>query len=1519
MDNIHLQKRVIPNQKSANVYPLSEGQKGLWFIYRTVPDSPAYNIYLAEKIYSPINIDQWKEIWKQIVKRHAILRTTYGMSDGEPVQIVHTDMQVPMQVIDASDWSEDTLNHELLAAADILFDLENGPVIRIYLFQRSSTEFVQLFTMHHIACDGFTLNLFSQEFKKLYLGMPLRNAFPYADFVAFQSEMLDSQKRKRLWQYWKKELEGDLPVLSLPIDNPRPPVQSYHGACHRFVLDKELVSSLRNSQYNFSSLFHMELAAFYVLLYRYTHQEDILINVTLQNRRGPKTFKDVAGYFVNTTVFRANLSGNPTFNELLKKTATTAFQAMLHEAYPYSLLVRQLNPQKQDLSQNPFSPVMFNHEIRNYKESESSDGTSRFKFHGMPGIRGTIADLFLWFMEIKGSDTVHVSWYYNTDLFNADTIVRMAGHYRTLLKGIAANPNIPISHLPLMTEPERRQILVTWNNTQTDYPKNKCIHQLFEEQVNKTPNAVALMFEGKKLTYRRLNCYANQLAHYLQNLGVTPDTLVGLSVERSLEMVIGLLGIQKAGGAYVPIDPTYPCERIAGMMKDSHISILLTQNHLKTNLPEFSGRVLCLDSDWERIAIESEENPVNMVAPENLIYMIYTSGSTGTPKGARVYHRGFTNLVNWFNIDLEFTSSDRVLIISSLSFDLTQKNVYAPLILGGQLHLLPSPHYDPQLAAQLIQQYKITWINCAPSVFYTLIEPEHDQTFLRLSSLRYVVLGGEPISVSRLKGWLQSTYCQAKIVNSYGPTECTDVSTAYQVEETTSFLEKSIPIGRPIFNAQNYILDPFFNLLPIGVVGELYISGEGVGAGYLNRPDLNAERFLSNPFKAGLQMYKTGDLAKYLPRGDIEYMGRIDHQVKLRGFRIELGEIESVIDSDPAVKENLVMIREDRPGDKRLVAYVVPTVTPQNSPTATAKTTDLDDMGKTVEKWEAVFDNTYTQHTQEQDQTFNIAGWSSSYTGQPIPAEEMREWVDGTVARIKASIPRRILEIGCGTGLLLFRLAPECDFYCGMDMSQQGLTHIRRQLDGMPGHWSQVQLRRRFAHELEEIEPASIDTVVINSVVQYFPSIEYLVTVLREAVKTVAPGGEILVGDVRNLALLDAYHASVQFYKAPNDLPMDQLKQRIAQDRQFERELVIDPAFFAVLQAHLSQISDVAIHLKQGWAHNEMTKFRYDVILKVGGGVSTKNYPTLDWQEHQLEAAKMCNRFSEAHPKGFKVKNVPNPRLIEDIRLLELLEHPDECKSVKGLRDRLQQRTTKGLEPEEWWALSGRFPYTIEITGSVEALDGYDVLFRPHGKDDTALEPIDFSAPNCPDLPLSSYANNPLMGHVAFNMAPMLRSFMKERLPDYMLPASFVILEKLPLTPNGKIDRRALPAPEGERTQLETAYVRPQNDTQKMIAAVWQELLQVNKVGICDNFFDLGGHSLLIVQAGHQLSKILGHPVSIIDLFQYPTVQKLSEHLAQSSHKGERSKGPSKLKEIQDMVSKRRHRHGREARRRQKR
>jgi amino acid adenylation domain-containing protein len=515
---------------------------------------------------------------------------------------------------------------------------------------------------------------------------------------------------------------------------------------------------------------------------------------------------------------------------------------------------------------------------------------------------------------------------FNGSLFRPQTIEGFVKHFQALLRSAIKNTNALISQLQVLSREERHQILVEWKNTQTDYPQDKCLHKLFEDHAQHTPDAPALFYGDRDLTYRELNQRANQMAHYLQRLGVGPDSLVGICMYRSLELIIGLLGTLKAGGAYVPLDPTYPKERLADMMEDANMKVLLTEKRLLELLPRHQAEAVCLDNHWEVVAREDTQFNLNPVTVHNLVYVIFTSGSTGRPKGAAVYHRGWTNLMHWFVTEFKITSPDKVLVISSFSFDITQRSIAMPLIVGAQLHLLSSDFYDPELILQTIWDKKISLMNCSPSTFYPLIENFKQDAFEKLRPLRILFLGGEAISASRLEHWAGSCKDTTEVANVYGAAECTDVSSFYVLKDYKRYIKTSVPVGKPIFNSQVYILDRNLRPVPFGAAGEICIAGDGVGKGYINDDALTREKFVPNPFSGepGAELYRTGDLGRFLPDWDLEFIGRVDHQVKVRGFRIDLGDIETALRQHEAIKEAVVVNKEYAPGDQRLLAYLVP-------------------------------------------------------------------------------------------------------------------------------------------------------------------------------------------------------------------------------------------------------------------------------------------------------------------------------------------------------------------------------------------------------------------------------------------------------------------------------------------------------------------------------------------------------------------------------------------------------------------
>ena len=935
-----------PASEAKTEYSLSYGQRALYFLHQLAPESPAYNIVGVVRIRSELDVPALQRAFQTLVERHPSLRTTFDAPHGQPVGRVHEQIEVYFHEEDVSTWSESSLSQRLVEEAHCPFNLEQDSLLRVSLFTRSAREHTLLLTVHHIVTDFWSLAVLVDELGMLYQASKNGTqasltppALQYADYVCWQTEMLASPEGEKLWAYWREKLAGELPILNLPTDRPRPPVQTYRGASHPFKLSAELTDRIKTlSCARGTTLYMTLLATFQVLLYRYSGQEDILVGSPTTGR-SRAALAGLVGYLVNPVVLRANLAGNPTFEEFLSQVRQTVLDAFEHQDYPFALLVDRLVPVR-DPSRSPLFQVMFVLQKAHLPERESlaafalGETGARMKLGELElesfALEQRVAqfDLTLTIAEVDG--VLSASWQYNTDLFDAATIARMAEHFQTLLFGAIPNPQQPISTLPLLTDAERHQLLIEFNHNQSQIPNPKskteqCIHQVFEAQVERTPNAVAVVFEDEQLTYRQLNCRANQVAHHLQKLGVGPEVLVGICMERSLEMVVGILAILKAGGAYVPLDPTYPQERLAFMLEDSQVPVLLTQEQLLETIPENRASVVCLNKGFEVFAAESEENPVSNVTAVHLAYVIYTSGSTGKPKGVLVNHHNVVRLFaatsEWFH----FSDRDVWTLFHSYAFDFSVWEIWGALLYGGRLVVVPYLiTRSPDAFYNLLCTEQVTVLNQTPSAFRQLIRAEEEAlSNTGTLALRLVIFGGEALELKSLQPWFERHGDRSvQLVNMYGITETT-VHVTYRPLTISDLSSATSVIGRPIPDLQVYILDRHQQPVPVGVPGEMYVGGAGVARGYLNRPELAAERFILNPYQEvgkqdvhSARLYKTGDLARYLPNGDIEYLGRIDDQVKIRGFRIELGEIEAALHQHPNVREAIVLIPEAESGEK---------------------------------------------------------------------------------------------------------------------------------------------------------------------------------------------------------------------------------------------------------------------------------------------------------------------------------------------------------------------------------------------------------------------------------------------------------------------------------------------------------------------------------------------------------------------------------------------------------------------------
>jgi amino acid adenylation domain-containing protein/FkbM family methyltransferase len=1310
------------------------------------------------RLNGPLNMEALQKSLDAILSRHEILRTNIAVMDGNPTQVITESRSIKLSVIDLSQWSNrdhQAEMHRLVnAEARRPFNLSSDLMLRVTLLHLGENDHVLLLVMHHIASDAWSMGILYRELSALYqafsTGEPCRLAelpIQYADFAIWQRQWLQGEVFEKQFSYWKRQLSG-IPVLELPTDRPRPAVQTFPGGRQSLVLSKNLSNALKALSRKEGVTFFMTLlAAFQTLLHRYTGQEDIAVGSPIANRTRSE-IEGLIGFFVNTLVLRTDLSGNPNFRELLARVRKVALGAYEHQDLPFEKIVEELKPER-DLSHNPLFQIMFSLQNVPRQSVELPDLTLR----AVDVTFGTAKfDLTLFMIEEAGSLTASLA--YNTDLFNDATISRMLGHFQVLLQGIVANPDRRLSDLPILSQAEKQRLLVEWNNTKRDYPQDKCIHELFEAQVERSPNAVAVVFEDKQLTYRELNRRANQFAHHLQKLGVGPDVLVGICVERSLEMIVGVLAVLKAGGAYVPLDPAYPKKRLALMLEDAQMPVLLTQHRLVEELPAHEAQVVCLDTDWQVIARESEEMPISGTTPENLAYVIYTSGSTGTPKGVAVEHRQLSNYLHAVLEKMAIPSPANFATVSTFAADLGHTVIFSSLYTGGCLHVISETQAsDPRTMADYLQHHSIDCLKIVPSHLAALQDPSHPKHVLPRQLL---ILGGEGSRTD----WVESLHMLSPgcaILNHYGPTETTVGVLTYRMEATQgSPRTGNLPLGRPIANVQIYLLDRHLQPVPIGVTGELHIARLSLARGYLKRPEMTAEKFIPDPFgdEQGARLYKTGDLARWLPDGNIEFMGRIDSQIKLRGFRIELGEIEAALGQHPDLREVAVLDLEDSPGQKRLVAYVV--ANKNRAPTIAGR-----------RRYKLPNHMAVAQlNKHETDYIYEEIFERQAYLRHGIMIGE------GDC----------VFDVGANIGLFVLFVDQMC------------------------------KTAKVYAFEPN---PFAFDILSMNA-------------------SLYASGTKLFNCGLSN----ERKRASFTFF------PGFSLLSGFYADRQVEKEVV---KTFMLNQQKAGK-ADMAELLEHA---DGMLDERF----------SSTTFPT------QLRT----------------LSSVMEEEGIECIDLLKINVEKSELDVLNGIKD------------VDWKKIK-QIVLEVDVKENLHAIlsllerQGYDFVVEQDALlDNTQLCYVYAIRPSEDrrlerDAERTDFKRLPMLSDSLLS-PDELRLFLREKLPEYMVPSAFVFLDALPLTPNGKVDRRALPTPDESRPELKEAFVAPRTPAEKVIAAMWAEILKLEQVGIYDNFFDLGGHSLLATQVISRVRDTFHVELPLRTLFENPTVASLAVQVVQPQAK----------------------------------
>ena len=1486
-----LLRRLLQQPDAApRVAPMSFAQERLWFLDQLVPGNPFYNVDAAVRLQGALDVAALERSLETISARHETLRTTFGSVEGRPSQFVHPRSDLRLTHIDIGHLVDDERTREAVrlvrSEARRPFDLARGPVLRATLLRLAQDDHILLVTMHHIVSDGWSMGVFISELATLYNGhrageSPRLPALPiqYADYAHWQRQRLTGVKLQEQIAYWTRQL-ASLPHLELPTDHPRPAVPTFEGGRTYLSVPADTARGLRAlGRQESTTLFMTMLAAFQVLLHRDTGQDDIVVGTPIAGRTRAEV-EPLIGFFVNTLVLRTSLGGRPTFRDVLRRVRDNALDAFGHQDLPFERLVEELHPHR-DLSRNPLCQVVF---------ALQNAPTSTLTLDGLavsfPSVSNdtTRFDLVLDVWERPGDDGLQARIEYSRDLFDEPSIEGLGRRLVTVLAAVVAQPDVPVDALDVLTPADRHTLLVTWNDTSVPLQHERPVHDEVVARATSRPDALAVADASGSLTYAELIARATELASRLRAAGAGPDALVAVCLAPSRDWAVALQAVLQTGAAYVALDPSQPADRLRSMI-DTASPVALLRAGAWPQVSSAGAAVIDVGdvcSPATAPDADAVTEAVDLAAPA---YVIYTSGSTGAPHGVRLHHRGLRNLVDWHRRTYNVQPEDRASQVAGPGFDASVWETWPYLSAGASLHIAPRDvRLDPPALLRWLADERITLAFLpTPLAEAVLACPLPDHLVLRV-----MLTGGD-----RLRRAPDRALPFA-LVNHYGPTECTVVATAGQVVVPADLADTSgPPIGRPIDNTRVYVVDRQRRLVPPRVPGELAIGGLGLASGYLAQPALTADRFVPDPFAATPmsgtagdgRLYLTGDRVRWRHDGQLEFLGRIDAQVSVHGFRVEPAEIEAVLATHPAVGTAVVVARPDPHGDTRLVAYVVRSDADRRHDEQAAR--------ERIEAWQALYDSTYTRETPV-DPTFDITGWHSSYTGLPLPDADMREWVDATVARISRLQPRRVVEIGVGTGLLLFRLAAHCERYVGVDFSASALEPLRQRVEA--AGLEQVTLVQALADDLPALDVGDADTVVLNSIVQYFPDAAHLRRVIERALTLVGAQGRVFVGDVRSLPLQYAFHLSVELHRAPASASVGQLRQRIRAAMAREEELLVAPALFLDYLRH-PRVDDVQVLARRGRRLNELTAFRYDVVLAVGGGrLPLDEYPALDWDTSRLTIDDLVRQLARQSPERLLLRDVPNSRLDREVRAMALLEASPPSRTVGDVRAALLEvnptSPAAGIDIEDLASRVRALGYDIEPTWTRHGTDGrLDVLVTrcdiPSSyRRETATtsgERLADASRGRHDVPVArdtpAHTNDPLQFSVARRLVPELRRALRARLPDHMVPSAFVFVHALPLTPNGKIDRDALPDPAVGREGAEGEHVAPRTPLEELVAAFWTDLLGVEAIGVRDNFFELGGHSLLGMQLIGRLRDALQVELPITALFDTPTVEGLAAAL----------------------------------------
>ncbi|MGB0521890.1 MAG: amino acid adenylation domain-containing protein [Flammeovirgaceae bacterium] len=1407
-------------------FPLSFAQKRLYFLQKLSPLSPAWNQTCRLNIQGKLDRTKLALSLQLLQERHELLRVKLKeVARGQTQVLVHD--QLRLEYVDFRPYhpaiQEGMIQLETLKQARTVFDLTTELPLRAFLYQLEDHHYHLVIVYHHSIADGWTLvNILLKELALLYVDQ--KNQLPelthsYRDFIEWQQQTV-LHRAHELKSYWKQVLQNF----------PTPPTfysqhitaasdEAYQGEKVHLIVGTHLSKSIDVfSKEQGITPFSLWMGLLYVVLSKISNQYDLIIGIPVSNRVN-EAFEYLFGDFTNFLPLRIQQSAFTTFKELLEYIHKERNEAIAHADYPFEQIVADVCHERELEGTQLFNVAFAMH---NYLHDLSHDWGSELDVQFIDPVaqfdNGT-SELDLIFEVARTEKGWVIECEFDKQRFERNTVVKLLETYERVMALVIAQPALEIYKIPLLDSNEQQHFLQSLHTSQTiNQQAYDTVHERFAEVATNYTEKIALRYGDQQITYGELAKKSDQLAVHLCELGVQVETKVGIFMDRSIELIIAMLGIWKAGACFVPLDTKHPDNRLLFQLSESDSQLLLTQQHLTNRLSAYEGYRLKIDTlKWE----SNVPPPKRIYYPDALAYIIFTSGSTGKSKGVEVSHRNVMRLFDQTQSLFDFNAADVWSMFHSQAFDFSVWEIWGALLTGGTLAIVPSEvAQSPEDFYHFMVQHQVTVLNQTPVAFKSLFQFAQEKDSAPLVALRWIIFGGDALDMSLIEKWfMHFSQLQTRLVNMYGITETTVHVTFKELTLQEAKQWQISPIGTGIPDLFLMVLDEQLQPLPNDVPGELYVGGGGVSRGYTHQPSLTAERFIPNPFSTtvpGTRIYKTGDIVVQRSTGELEYIKRADHQVKIRGFRIELGEIKQTILQHEYVNDaHIQCLKEGE--EQYITAYIKPNQLIQH-----VEQTSL---------WQSVFDQTYL-NTDTQRHENQFIGWNNSYTGKAIPNHEMEDWVADTCAKIKALNPRRVLEIGCGKGLILLPISELCDFYYGIDISGEAIDYLSEKVGNNP----KIKLEKRPAHDITAIDETNFDVIIFNSVVQFFPNLDYLENILPAIFAKLTDTGSIFLGDIRDFRLIQEFHADVLAHRInENELVH---KHQINTQIQEEEELLIDPAFFDQLPHRFPEINRVELQLKTSAHNNEMSLFRYDVTLTKGTStVQNANLTGVEyhWGNDITSVAQLPQYLSDAYD-WICIRQIPNRRVARGNALFKKLEQTHECFSSE-LKKLIQQDFPNHIEPNTLLAINQHFNAKLLVSNDPLS---FDILF--YQKD---VHPQSIPSVILDNSP-RGHANLPAKGFAYRQIRIALQDYLKAQLPYYMQPAYWVFLEQFPLTVNGKIDQKNLPKP--NRTVIHTnegAYVAPTSPIQEILVEIWESVLGVNQVSVTDNFFEVGGHSLL--------------------------------------------------------------------------